>query len=291
MKKRKSSVILNTQKLGHLVSKDRLFIKSSKFNDKQMRRIELLLRLLLGLGLIVVLTAVFAFFFGFLLPLLQSKFSDTSSEESMSEVSSVVSMESQPTFDNLGLPVLTDDISLRLINANHPAGADYLPELEKVNGVQVQKNIAAALRTMLDTAQKDGVTFALSTGFISYEEQDKLYNEKVSELMEKGGETLVMARTNAKKAVPVAGESDFQTGLCVKIDAEKESFLSSAAYTWLEKNMGKYGFVFRFPDGKTAYTGLESDYTVLRYVGQKNAETMRQLSMCLEEYVTYLDNR
>lgn len=52
--------------------------------------------------------------------------------------------------------------------------------------------------------------------------------------------------------------------------------------------MGKYGFVFRYPEDKEDYTGCTGNLTVLRYVGSENATAMAQRSLCLEEYITYL---
>ena len=55
--------------------------------------------------------------------------------------------------------------------------------------------------------------------------------------------------------------------------------------------MGKYGFVFRYPADKEDATGHIADYTVLRYVGSVHAEAMQQRSMCLEEYISYLNSQ
>ena len=38
-------------------------------------------------------------------------------------------------------------------------------------------------------------------------------------------------------------------------------------------------------------TGRDYDPTLYRYVGTQNAEKMRQLSMCLEEYAEYLQEQ
>ena len=289
-KKTKTAVVLKPSKVGHLISKDRLFIKGSKFNDKKMRRVELILRVLICIGLAAILAAVGFFIFGFLIPYLQSQLADTP-VNAPPQTGSVVSMESSMNYDNIGLPVLSDEVSLKLINTSHPATEEYAPEVQTVSGVPGSTAIATALKTMLTAAENDGQGIELSAGYISYEEQNTLYEDKVTSLMQQNNETLVMARTHAKQEVPVAGESDFQTGLCIRISADKEVFSSSKTYEWLEKNMGKYGFVFRFPSGKKSYTGLEADYTVIRYVGQEHAEIMRQLSMSLEEYVKYLNNR
>ena len=135
------------------------------------------------------------------------------------------------------------------------------------------------------------MALVFTEGYVSYEEQQQRYDAKVDELMDSDGLTTVMARTQARLVVPMAGESDQQTGLCVRIQGDPETFSDSRTFTWLRSNMGKYGFVFRYPEGKDDYTGCSEDYTVIRYVGSENATAMQQRSMCLEEYISYLNSQ
>ena len=80
----------------------------------------------------------------------------------------------------------------------------------------------------------------------------------------------------------MAGESDMQSGMCLRVEADPETFGDSRTCSWLRNNMGKYGFVFRYPADKEDYTGCTEDLTVIRYVGSGHATSMQQLSMCLE---------
>lgn len=290
VKKRKSSVVLKNQGLGHFLSKDKLFIRNSRFNERRMEKAAVLLRALIGVGLVAVLVAVFVFVFVFLIPYLQAKVSGEQEEADSVGISEVVSYEPEASYDSKGLPIYENDVSLKLINFNHPAEQTDAPELETVGGADVNKKMALALKTLIGAAKEDGYAVAFAGGYVSYEEQAEKYEAKVEELRGTG-QTLVMARTNAKKEVPEPGQSDFQTGLCVRLEGDGESFPASQTYAWLEKHMADYGFVFRFPDNKSEYTGLAADYTVIRYVGQENAVAMRRLSMCLEEYVSYLANQ
>ena len=105
------------------------------------------------------------------------------------------------------------------------------------------------------------------------------------------GLTAVMARTEAQSLVPEAGESDFQTGMCLRAGRlrgrgelrEVQDLLLAA-----EQHGAKYGFIFRYPEGKESYTGCTADPSVIRYVGSAAAAAMQQRSMCLEEYIDYL---
>ena len=95
----------------------------------------------------------------------------------------------------------------------------------------------------------------------------------------------------ARLEVPMAGESDMQSGMCLRVEADPETFGDSRTCSWLRNNMGKYGFVFRYPADKEDYTGCTEDLTVIRYVGSGHATSMQQLSMCLEEYISYLSRQ
>lgn len=59
-------------------------------------------------------------------------------------------------------------------------------------------------------------------------------------------------------------------------------------YNWLLENSYKYGFIQRYPSGKTSITGVANEPWHYRYVGKKAAEEIHQSGMCLEEYVENL---
>ncbi|MCR5601089.1 MAG: D-alanyl-D-alanine carboxypeptidase family protein [Ruminococcus sp.] len=58
---------------------------------------------------------------------------------------------------------------------------------------------------------------------------------------------------------------------------------------WVVENCWKYGFIVRYPEGKREKTGNEYCPWHLRYVGDIHAAIMKQKSMCLEEYVDFLE--
>lgn len=200
------------------------------------------------------------------------------------------SQEPVPDYDDLGLPIYDDSVNLFTINSANP-NEDYAPRLAQVDNIQVDTRITDALRQLIAAAKDNGLVLIFTDGYVSYEEQGERFEQTAKELMNDGDLTAVMAKTTARARTPMAGESDFQTGLCLRLAADKETFERSKTYSWLKANMGQYGFVFRYPDGKTNYTGLDPDPTVLRYVGGENATAMQQRSMCLEEYISYLDDQ
>lgn len=57
---------------------------------------------------------------------------------------------------------------------------------------------------------------------------------------------------------------------------------------WIVENCAKYGFIVRYPEGKSAVTGESYCPWHLRYVGRLHASVMAEKKMCLEEYVDFL---
>ncbi len=269
-----------------------LFISRDKqLQSRQARRIQLWMRFVMVLAALVVAAGVGMFVALYMVPYFQSEMILDSSSTSGTASGSQVSSVEIPTYDDMGLPLYSNEVSLFVINQNSPQDETYVPNTVETCGVQVEAHIASALEMLSEAAKADGLALVFTEGYVSYQEQEQRYNDKVTQLMETEGLTTVMARTQAKLVVPVAGESDQQTGMCVRIQGDVETFKESRTFTWLRSNMGKYGFVFRYPEGKDDYTGCSEDYTVIRYVGSDNATAMQQRSLCLEEYISYLNSQ
>ena len=293
-KKKKKIYLKNTDRRIDIGPAGRnLFIsKDKQMQDRSARRIHGVMRAVSVLGILVVVTGLGLFIFGYLIPYFHSEFSVGEEEPGVSENSMSSGWESSiPLYNNMGLPVYEDEISLFVINSEKPVGADYIPDTVKVNEVQVQEKIADAVRLLVSAAKSDGLALNFSKGYVSYENQAVLFDKKVEELQKEQGLTVVMARSEAQQFVPMAGQCDDQSGMCVTVSGDPETFPDSQTYSWLKNNMGKYGFVFRYPADKEDTTGHIADYTVLRYVGSVHAEAMQQRSMCLEEYISYLNSQ
>lgn len=266
-----------------------LFVSRDKQQEERSaRRLRAWMRAVIGL--VVAGGAVVAglFIWSYLVPYFHQELqigttSGLESEPASSEVSAL------PVYDEMGLPVYGDEVNLFVINPEEPAQEDFAPQLGAAAGVQVDSRIVAAVELMAAAAKEDGLALTFTEGYVSYQEQGERFEEKVDQLMEEGL-TAVMARTEAQSLVPEAGESDFQTGMCLRlaVSGDAESFEKSKTYSWLRNNMGKYGFIFRYPEGKESYTGCTADPSVIRYVGSAAAAAMQQRSMCLEEYIDYL---
>ena len=266
-----------------------LFVSRDKQQEERSaRRLRAWMRAVIGLVIAGGAVVAGLFVWSYLVPYFHEELqigaaSGLESEPASSEVSAL------PVYDEMGLPVYGDEVNLFVINPEEPAQEDFAPQLGTAAGVQVDSRIVAAVELMAAAAKEDGLALTFTEGYVSYQEQGERFEEKVDQLMEEGL-TAVMARTEAQSLVPEAGESDFQTGMCLRlaVSGDAESFEKSKTYSWLRNNMGKYVFIFRYPEGKESYTGCTADPGVIRYVGSAAAAAMQQRSMCLEEYIDYL---
>lgn len=141
--------------------------------------------------------------------------------------------------------------------------------------VQLVKEAADALTEMLNDADEAGVALYVRQGYRSYEDEMKRYN-----------------RLKDKSGAQTPGQSDYQTGLAVTVVSRDwrsktptAEFVDTAEYQWLSSNCARYGFIFRYPEGKQDITGWEWEPWHIRYVGREAAEIIRLNNLCLEEFV------
>lgn len=264
-----------------------LFVSRDKqAQNRAARRLKLGMRVVIvcvALGVVSLIGLMAAFY---LVPWFQM---EMTSGAVASEVSQQVSSAPPVEYDDMGLPIYKEEICLFVVNEDNPASEGFTPELTETGGVQVDVHAAEALRALTLAAKEEGLALVWKEGYVSYDAQQERYDAVVKRLREEKGLTAVMAKTEAKSQEPVPGESDFQSGMCLRLDGDPKTFEASRTYSWLKSNMGKYGFIFRYPEYKEDETGVQADPTVIRYVGGASAAAMQQRSMCLEEYLNYLD--
>ncbi len=83
--------------------------------------------------------------------------------------------------------------------------------------------------------------------------------------------------------------SDQNTALSFRcmIYPQSDGSLTSGKFLWLRENCKSYGFILRFPEGKSSLTGFDSSSSVFRYVGQPHAYLIALNDYCLEEYIEF----
>ena len=151
------------------------------------------------------------------------------------------------------------------------------------NGHRLRQETATALKSMADAAAAEiGTTLVAQSGYRSYESQTAAYQYYV-DLNGQAGADLTSARP---------GHSEHQTGFTIDIldttsgcSIDGPCFGSSVSGQWLAANAYRFGFVLRYPEGKTAITGYEYEPWHFRYVGVELATEMHNTGIqTLEEF-------
>lgn len=185
--------------------------------------------------------------------------------------------------------------NLILVNDSHPirdysdedmvAIGDYLKNICQVKSTEIklQKEVVEALVRMLkDFNEIAGVhDLTIISGYRDFETQEALHYESM--LKEEEGENFV-ARPD---------RSEHHTGLAIDFGLCYDNGLSgdydgSGVYNWINENCYKYGFIVRYDETKKDITGISHEPWHFRYVGKVHAQIIKELDLCLEEYIEFL---
>ena len=190
--------------------------------------------------------------------------------------------------DNTPLPW-----NLTLVNFENALPEDFEPEslAEVDNGYVADSRIADATKEMIADAREEDVRIIAISAYRDYEYQTDLYEKKVKRLQDEKGYSVEKAREEAKTVVAYPGTSEHQLGLAldlvdarhVELDTSQEN---TDAYKWLKKHCQEYGFIVRYPNGKTDITGIIYEPWHFRYVGKEAADFIMEHEITLEEYLT-----
>lgn len=182
------------------------------------------------------------------------------------------------------LPAVSpDDWELVLVNRDHLIG-DLVPELGYVAGVPVDSRIVEATEAfVVEVLRLDAnePLQGLYSGYRSVEEQEVLFQTRVSEEMA-AGLTEDEAIAKVSETVLPAGASEHHTGLAI------DMMRASDVATEIAKAAPKYGFVLRYLPGKEDITGVSQEDWHFRYVGVESAKYMTEHNLTLEEYLEEL---
>ncbi len=180
-----------------------------------------------------------------------------------------------------------EDWQLILVNKDNPIPDDYeIPELTDLkNGQKVDSRIYPDLQEMFDAAKADGVTPYITSSYRSRSEQQEQMDEKIQEFVDEGM-SQEDAEEEAKNWVSEPGTSEHELGLAIDVSSEnKEEQEPSVVWDWLSQNSYKYGFILRYPEGKSDITGIDTELWHYRYVGVEAATEIYNKDITLEEYL------
>lgn len=222
------------------------------------------------------------FFLGFLLGL----FIGSRKEHTLNFILTPDSLE-QESAEVLNLPW-----NLTLVNYHYSLDKTFKPSnLTKINnGYEADSRIADAAKKMISDAASENIKITTVSAYRDYDYQQELFNNKIHNLQKEKGYSVDKARAEAATVVAAPGTSEHQLGLALDlVDSNHvvldESQEETAAYQWLKAHCHEYGFIVRYPNGKTDITGIIYEPWHFRYVGVEAATIIMEKGITLEEYI------
>ena len=177
---------------------------------------------------------------------------------------------------------------LLIANKTYSLPSDYVPAGYPVPMVdKVEDRLLSEAQSAFGEMQKafkaenpKASGFKIQSGYRSYATQTRLYNNYVKN---KGA-----AAADIYSARP--GHSEHQTGLAADINVVGtstlyESIKNTTEGKWLAANSWKYGFILRYPEGKSDITGYVFEPWHFRYIGREAAKAVFDSGLCLEEFL------
>lgn len=197
------------------------------------------------------------------------------------------SISGLPAFDTeeaIQTAVIPENRFLILVNGKNKIPDNYEPELTELsNGERVDSEIYPDLQKMFGDMRAEGIYPVVGEGYRTNAEQKRMLEDKIR-AFENEGYSRKKSEAMAKEWVAVPGTSEHELGLAADINADKEKSDNQEVYDWLYENAYRYGFILRYPSGKSAVTGIDYEPWHYRYVGEY-AEEIHNSGLCFEEWL------
>jgi D-alanyl-D-alanine carboxypeptidase len=179
---------------------------------------------------------------------------------------------------------------LVLLNKTHSVDRDYKPadlapikyyaEDRPASCRYMRQTAADAFHRMIEAAKAEqGYNIVITTAYRSYDYQKILYDNYVA----KDGQALA----DTYSARP--GTSEHQTGLAADLSCATINYRLSGDFAstdegkWINDNAYRFGFILRYPEGKTDVTGYIYEPWHVRYVGTVAAKEIFESGLVFEE--------
>ncbi len=208
-------------------------------------------------------------------------------KENYSNIVSIINSEANIEWIDINKDTDTSKNELMLVNRLYGLSSDFEPsDLVSVplryaySGNKISGFILENIIDLNGAGGESGYTFLVSSGYRSYSDQEKMYNNYADSYGE----------SEADKIVAKPGHSEYQTGISFDFQPYNKVFddaYSSDEYKWLKDNAYKYGFILRFQKGTEDITGFNASAWRIRYVGKEAAKIIYDENITFEEYYAY----
>lgn len=165
-----------------------------------------------------------------------------------------------------------------LVNHNNPLPNDYQPTLVELEGHRVSKECAQPLLSMMEACREAGYRCVINSAYRDVAFQQMLWDNRYHDYIAKGYAAESAAELTSQIVLP-PGTSEHHTGLAIDITGTEQM------YSWLAEHAPEYGFILRYPQDKTQWTGINYEPWHFRYVGRELAMELQTLNLTVEEYL------
>ena len=179
---------------------------------------------------------------------------------------------------------------LTLIDEEHTVEDSYSVEFTLLgDGQMLDSRCVDDYEAMIAACVQAGGRPELRASFRTSDAQAEVYEQALAALIDQGM-SREWAEQVLQKQEEKPGLSEHQLGLAVDLFEEGSELApeeqgDTFTLRWLRENAWRYGFVLRYPEGKSEQTGKDYRPWHFRYVGVSAAAQMHELDLTLEEYV------
>jgi D-alanyl-D-alanine carboxypeptidase len=186
----------------------------------------------------------------------------------------------------------SDNGLLWLINQDKRLDENYVPgNLKWYAGLKMHSDVIEPYKQMLTAMRKDGLYgLHIQSAYRDYAHQQFLFKTKADSYLNMGYND-AEASAFASRSIMYPGASEHQSGLALDVTTDgtlRQSFGETRAGKWIADNCQRFGFILRYPNDKTDITQIIYEPWHLRFVGVPHAAFMKELGMCMEEYIYYV---
>jgi len=172
--------------------------------------------------------------------------------------------------------IIPDDIELVKITDVRTPGLRVRSE-----SLQLAPSIVEPLNRMIDDfiSETNIRTVAVISAFRTLEYQQNVLDSYIARI----------GRWAAQRQVSPPGHSEHHTGLAFDFGiisgGVRSTFDGSGRTAWIRQNAHNYGFILRYPPGKTHITRIMHEPWHFRYVGLPHSIIIYENNWCFEEYI------
>lgn len=207
-------------------------------------------------------------------------------------------VEIKPTVTEEGDPVEADNVwAMFLVNGKNGVPEEYSNSIDTslvyestVRQYYMDSRIEKYVKDMFAAADRDGVQLVMVSAYRTNAYQQDLFDRSVEQRVNDRGMSREEAEEDTAREVQRPGFSEHNSGLAADIMSDEytsmddDGFENTEAFAWLSEHAPEYGFILRYPKGKSKYTDIIYEPWHYRFVGVYYAKLLTEKGLCLEEY-------